>query len=191
MEKTSIGQLIEFEAVLSRNPMIETLDSAMQGWDLVYGIQNKQTAIAKKGHTQSPQQIEKLDPSAEFGINVAKHLLADLERGKTTDIVSSKLLDGVRAVVTLEREFLNDPSMANLVDGKFRVLGKVIRKIPDDKEGISLLRNSAIGKLNSNLVGGVISAVQQLKQFVATADAGAEVEIKGPAIHVLPVAIYS
>ena len=64
------------------------------------------------------------------------------DEGDTIDIIAEAIPGAYKAVVTLESEYLNDPTMADLVDGKFSVVGKVIRTVEAEKGTISLLRQS-------------------------------------------------
>lgn len=111
-------------------------------------------------------------------------------KGTTADLTTTPLQSRHRCLITLEKQYLNDASMSDLVDGTFRVLGKVIRVIIDDSEAISLNRNTAIGCLPDPVLQqlGSVFLVPEMKalrlpQF--------EYEIRGPAIQVLPVAIFA
>ena len=46
----------------------------------------------------------------------------------------------------MEPKFLVDPSMNDLVDGKFRVFGKITRVVLNQIDKISHLRNLTIGE---------------------------------------------
>lgn len=111
------GDIIEFSSVLKRNPLLETLDSFVEMIDMFEafvdppqkgrGKQNKELAQVKK-------QISSLTSS--------------LKNGDTMDLTTPTLPSSRLAVISLETQNLNDPTMSDLVDGTFRVVGKVTRR---------------------------------------------------------------
>src|SRR4029077_11341852 len=88
---------------------------------------------------RQPSETEKL--SQQF-----KTFRDELLAGSTVDIVSARLAGNLAAVITLDVEYLADPTMANLVEGHFTVLGKVIRVV-DEHDSINLLRKTAMSLL--------------------------------------------
>jgi hypothetical protein len=78
--------------------------------------------------------------------------------------------------------------MSDLVDGTFRVVGKVTRVIDEHDEAISLNRKSAMGKLPPTSMAQMKTAFEgpDLAGFALPV---LEWEIPGPAIQVLPIAI--
>lgn len=106
------------------------------------------------------------------------------------DLTTPALLSGHRCLITLETQYLNDQSMSDLVDGTFKVVGKVIRVIEEGKGAISLNRKTAIGRLPISSLDGLKQIFKQgqlqnynLPEF--------EWEIPGPVIQVLPIAIFA
>ena len=80
--------------------------------------------------------------------------------------------------------------MNDVIDGTFRVFGKVTRVVPAGaEEGISLLRKSAIGNL-----GGVTDQLASV--FDSLPEAGftgqrVETEIPAPTLQMIPIAIFA
>ena len=95
-----------------------------------------------------------------------------------------------RFVLTAEAAYFVDPTMNDVIDGTFRVFGKVTRSVPaGEQDGISLLRRSALGNFAS-MVENLESA------FAALPDAGftgqrVETQIPGPTLQVIPIAIFA
>jgi hypothetical protein len=114
-----------------------------------------------------------------------------LKDGKTADIISEPLGWKYRAVITVEEEYLNDPTMSDLIDGQFQVVGKIIRVIHDSTASISLLRKASIGVMNkqtleesfSHLSSGAISETISIPKI--------EIEIRGPVVQIIPIAIFA
>ncbi len=114
-----------------------------------------------------------------------------LKAGDTIDIVSDQLPCGHKAVITLDMEYLNDPTMADLVDGQFQVVGKVIRVINDSSESVSLLRKAAVGAMNEQVL---VPIFQQFGVALAAANIDLppiEWRVSGPVIQVIPIAIFA
>ena len=138
----------------------------------------------KSGHKNRPTEMTKVKAQIDFFSEM-------LKAGDTVDIVSDELESGHKAVITLDTEYLNDPSMADLVDGHFKVVGKVIRVINGSDGSVNLLRKGAVGALNKELLE---TAFTQFSLAAITANVDIppiELEIHGPVIQVIPIAIFA
>jgi hypothetical protein len=113
-----------------------------------------------------------------------------LKSGDTVDMVADAIAGEHRAIVTLETEYLNDPTMADLVDGKFTVVGKVIRTVPQG-EAISLIRKSALTMMPKNILEGMMGSLAQLSETRGFNMPDLSWELQGPAFQVIPVAIFA
>jgi hypothetical protein len=185
VEKTyepEAGHIVEFTAFLRRNPLIQTLDAFVGLMDLaIIFTDNKKQPGARKGesdeNTKTRKQMEKF--------------LQILRSGDTVDIVSDALESGHRAVITLEQEYLSDPTMSDLVDGQFNVLGKIIRVVPDANNAISLFRKSALSAMPKALLEQTFSPFSKLSKEQGFSIPDLEWDISGPVIHVLPISIFA
>lgn len=81
--------------------------------------------------------------------------------------------------------------MSDLVDGTFSVLGKVVRSIPSSQEAVSLIRKTALSRLPQAKLEELMGLLQSLSGEQGFDLPQLEREIKGPVIHVLPIAIYA
>ncbi|QDT79857.1 hypothetical protein Mal35_33260 [Gimesia maris] len=176
--KVSPGDLVEFSTALKRNPLLETLESFIEMMDMF------QTFIdTPKGKGKQKNEMTEMKKQMTS-------LVKSLQAGGTADLTTPPLESGHRAVISLETQNLNDPTMSDLVDGTFRVVGKVTRSISATDEAISLNRKSAINRLPP-------AVMQQFKTAFQAPDLASmslpelEWEIPGPAIQVLPIAIFA
>ncbi len=94
----------------------------------------------------------------------------------------------MRFILTTEPGFFIDPSMNDTIDGTFRIFGKATRVITSNADGISLLRKTALGKFG-DVVGDLGSALEGMQSSGFTGPV--EMEIRGPAVQVIPIAIFS
>jgi hypothetical protein len=177
------GDIVEFEASLKRNPIVETMDtlSEMMNMAILFDDKGGQQKGAKRNQESEYHKIQ-------------KQMMAfseTLKTGDTIDLTADNLSTSHAAVITLETGYLNDPMMSDLVDGKFRVLGKVIRSLDSSNESISLIRKTALSKMPAPLLGKVFGQLATLGTEQGFGIPSLTLEIPGPAIQVLPVAIYA
>lgn len=179
------GQFLEFTASLRRNPLLEALDSVVEILDMIAVF--AEPAKPKHGagrHEQTQPDLKHLRSQLES-------LSSSLKAGGTQDLVADLLPSRRRALLTVEEQYLNDSSMSDLVDGTFRVVGKVTRSVPTSESSISLLRKTAMSRVPANMLKTLTAAFSTLQQEHGFVMPEMEVEIKGPVIQVLPLAIFS
>lgn len=177
----SPGGLIEFSSLLKRNAMIQVLET-------VVGIMGMAPAFMDRPKVHGGKGGQDVDYTKI--VNQMKTLLASFKAGNTLDVVAGPLQSGQRVVITLEQEYLNDPTMADLADGYFRVVGKVVRYVPDHTGSVALLRKVPVGAMSKNLL------LQGLKRFSTDFQESIEVpelewEVAGPVIQLIPIAIFA
>jgi len=175
----SAGRIIEFSAVLKRNPLVETIDAFIEMIDMFEAFTEK-PAKGKGKHGSENQKMKKQMES----------FVSALKSSETMDLTTSPLESSHRGVITLENQYLNDPSMSDLVDGTFKVVGKVIRVIEEGKGAISLNRKSALGRLPDSVLAQ-LSQVFQQPELEGFSFPKFEWEVEGPVIQVLPIAIFA
>lgn len=180
----SPGAFVEFTAELNRNPILETLDSLSEMLRLAI-LFSDQPQQSKKGGAKNQKSEEQKMREQIASLSDA------LKAGSTIDLTTSSAEPGFRSVVTVETKFLNDPLMSDLVDGRFSVLGKVIRSVAAGNDSISLLRKTALEKMPKGTLDEVFTALSNLKSEEGFAMPEILWEVPGPAIQVLPVAIYA
>ncbi len=177
------GDIVEFQSTLKLNPLVETMDaiSALLNLAEIFveppPSQQGKKATRKNESGQVKQQIESFSKSLKDGDSI------DL----TTDLLESKY----KAIVTIETQYLNDPLMLDLVDGRFRVLGKVIRSIPDDSDAVSLIRRSPLSRMPSSILTETFGKLEQTMASKGFDFPELQWEVKGPVIQVIPVSVFS
>ncbi|PHZ60197.1 hypothetical protein CRG86_002935 [Photobacterium leiognathi] len=174
------GDFIEFEGQLNRNPIIETLDSMAEMMSMAEVFDNK------------PKAKGKGVPNNEYKVirEQMQQFSSSLKSGNTTDLTVSNLVSGHNALITVETAFLNDPFMSDLVDGQFKVLGKVIRSV-EDGETISLLRKTAMSKMPSPILMQAIGKMSELGSEGGFNIPELKYDIEGRAFQIIPIAIYA
>lgn len=165
--------------MLQRNPLLETVDSFVEIMEMVQSFSKGD----QRPKASQPSDLSKIKRQMESFVKA-------LRGSETVDLITDSLKSSVRAVITLEQQYLNDPTMSDLVDGTFRVVGKVTRVVRAGGEPISLNRKSALSKLPQSVLDGLKQALSG-PDFDEFSFKPLEFEIEGPAIQVLPIAIFA
>lgn len=178
------GDIVEFEATLSRNPIVETIDSLSEMLKIVVMFDDSKTHSNKNQKQNQSSHYEKLQKQMNEFSN-------SLKIGNTIDLTASNLESNHEAVITLETEYLNDPMMSDLADGKFHVVGKIIRSFEDKNESINLIRKTALSKMPQNIKDQFFEVLSKLGIEQGFNIPDLRWEISGPAIQIIPIAIYA
>ncbi len=199
LENLTSGQFIEFKAILRKNPLfdyVETIKQILEIADLFpdqqdVTAQNQSSGSGKKGNKRqpvAPTQPKSQDMPVYQQMEV---LQTALTQSNTLEIIGEMLeVPSGKAVLSTDLEYFNDRNAYELIDGEFWVIGKIVRVVRSDSEGtINLLRKTAFGRFNSDLFDELGSAL------AGTKEAGIELpefvtKVEGPAIQVMPMAIF-
>ena len=184
------GQFVEFTASLRRNSLLDVLGTLGQLLELAAVFEEPTDQEQKRpGKSRSKHQGHSRQTEAERIGSMLEPLSNSLSAGGTEDLVAGTAHDG-RAVLTVERQYLNDPQLSDLVDGTFRVLGKVINVIPTEDTFINLLRKTAWSGVPAEVLDKLMTELGSLeKQGLRVPRM--EYRIPGPVIQVLPLSIFS
>lgn len=178
-----VHDLVEFGAAMVRNPLVQTMDSFVSLMEMAVLFDDQGTGGKGQQKRQGKRENERILKQM-IGFN------EKLKSGDTVDMVAEAIAGEHRAIVTLETEYLNDPTMADLVDGKFTVVGKVIRTVPHG-EAISLIRKSALTMMPKSILDGMMGSLAQLSETEGFNMPDLSWELPGPAFQVIPVAIFA
>lgn len=191
-EEVAPGQFVEFEAVLRRSPLVSLLETLIGIAPIVQSVDvpptppgtgkaNRRKAVGK----QRPRAKQQSQPVE--GLREVELMLDAVTAAGSEDLVADC---GVhRFVLTAEKPYFVDSTMNDVIDGTFRVFGKVTRVVSEgEAEGISLLRRSALGNF-----GYVVKELQPA--FADLRAAGLtgqlETEIPAPTLQLIPIGIFS
>jgi hypothetical protein len=177
-----IHDLVEFSASMKKNPLIQTMESFISLMEMAFVLTDEGTG---NRNTQKQKKREN-----DRTLQQMRVFLDEIKSGDTIDIIAEAIPGAYKAVVTLESEYLNDPTMADLVDGKFSVVGKVIRTIEAEKGTISLIRKSALAMMPKSILDGMMVGLQQLSDEDFNLP-DLQLELAGPAFQILPIAIFA
>jgi hypothetical protein len=187
LKELQSGEFVEFRAVLRKNPLVETIEGFKQLMEMALLFQS-----ATPADNQPKQKGKQPQNPSNPVMKQMDGMLAALNQSNSVELIG-ELLDApeVKSVLTARPDFFSQGGLAEIVDGEFRVLGKVIRVVmPDSDEPINLLRKTTFGRFDRKIF-------DQLSQALAGMEAAGLrsteliTEIEGPALLVIPIAIFT
>ena len=175
------GAFVEFSSSLRRNPVLESMDALIE----LTGFFSLLTESKKKGgQPQGQVDVSRMKKQMESVANA-------LKAGETMDLTTGTLACKYRTVITLDINFLKDPILSDVLDGTFRVIGKITRVVPDDQDAINLLRKSAFSRMPPQQVETFMKMLGDLGTTHDFSFPAIEWKIRGPVFQVLPIAIFA
>jgi hypothetical protein len=120
----------------------------------------------------------------DFGVQVMLRMADDITQVPVHDILF-RTTSGLEAVVTASSEYYSKETSEYLRAGEFRVVGKVTRVITKD-DSINLTRRTVLGAANSKVAEDIVSNARSAEFQLDVADP----IVKGPAVQILPMAIF-
>lgn len=120
-------------------------------------------------------------------------LVQELKQGANIDLIGEIVgKENINSVLTIDNNFLNDPSLSDIADGEFTVFGKIIKVLPESSnDKINLLRKTSLSKLNEALLNQMFSGFQNFNEDDGLTNSEFIKEIESPAIQVIPISIFT
>lgn len=176
-----IGDFIEVEGELQKNPLINCMDIFVDMLRMADIFAEKPQLNAK---TQAKAQKQQQDET----MKKIKSFASELKHSGTVDFILSDSAGTV--VLSAQEQYLSNDNISEILGGHFKVLGKVIAICADKTESIDLLRKTTLSILPHDLLADMFLCLQNedMKQYNFPE---LKTEISGPAVIVIPVAIYA
>ena len=176
-----IGDFIEVEGELQKNPLINCMDIFVDMLRMADIFAEKPQLNAK---TQAKAQKQQQDET----MKKIKSFASELKHSGTVDFILSDSAGTV--VLSAQEQYLSNDNISEILGGHFKVLGKVIAICADKRESIDLLRKTTLSILPHDLLADMFLCLQNedMKQYNLPE---LKTEISGPAVIVIPVAIYA
>ena len=93
-----------------------------------------------------------------------------------------------KAVAYLFTEYLRDPSMTELQNKEYKLLGKVVDKVSDSTDAIDLLQGTAFSGFDETTISDLVDSLNQPSSGIKLPKI--ETRITAPALQIIPIAIY-
>lgn len=176
------GNFVRFTGKLSKNPVISVMESIQKLMELAFIFDGKsnQSNKTNKGKGGDNKLI----------LSQMKALSDSLKSGNMFDLICK--IDGtnIRAVLPVYIDYFYNQNMSEIIDGQYKILGKVIRVINSNSESINLLRNTSFSMMQNSMFETLFSSLEgsQIEGFDIPQ---IESKICEPAIMAIPIAIYT
>lgn len=176
-----IGSFIELEGELQKNPLIDYMEKIIDMFRMADIFSDepalgnkKNAALQKKEETKTIKQI--------------KDFSNELKHSGTVDFILSSSKGTV--VLSVQEQYLANDNISEILGGRFKVLGKVIAICKDNSASIDLLRKTTLSILTDEILADIFSGFknEDLQQFNLPE---LVTKINGPAMIVIPIAIYA
>ena len=179
--KLKIGDFIEIEGELQKNPLIEFLDAFINIYKIV-DIFSEESCLGNKNKAKTQ------DKENQKTIKQIKSFSEELKHSGTIDFILSSGQGEI--VLSTQEQYLSNDNISEILGGTFQILGKVIAICEDDSKYINLLRKTTLSLLPEEMLEEIFSGFKssELGQFNLPEF---RTKIKGPAMIVIPIAIYS
>jgi len=181
------SDFVEVHGIFRPNPMAELLENIVHliGLFEVFGdfiLQISDSFPAKKGAQDPKKQIKQI---REFLQGVLKGIEAKNTRVFVIDVTCPYPF---QVVVPLMTAYLRDRTMTELACKEYRLLGKVVRKIEQgSNDTIDLLRGTPLGGVGRQFLEQLWDALIKIEPINLPQ---AKPEVSGPALEIIPIAIY-
>ncbi len=181
ISNVKIGNFIELEVELQKNPLIDYMDKIVDMFRMV-DIFSDEPELGNKKNASMQKKKESLI------LKQIKDFSAELRHSGTVDFILSGSTGTI--VLSAQEQYLANDNISEILGGKFKVLGKVIAICKDDTESIDLLRKTTLSILTDELLDDFFVGFksEDMKQFNLPE---LITKIKGPAMIVIPIAIYA
>ena len=176
-----IGDFIEVEGELQKNPLIDCMDKFVEIFRMVE-IFSERPELGKKTQAKAQKQENN---------NIVKQIKSFVDELKHSGTIDFILSDDKGAVVlSAQDQYLSNDNISELLGGRFKILGKVIAVHKEKSDSIDLLRKTSLSVLSDDFIKEMFAGLktEDMEQFNLPE---LKTKIDGPAVIVIPVAIYA
>lgn len=190
---------VEIQGIFFPNPLVDSMGTINGLIHLMEIFANSASKIG--GSTkQKPQLITSshnlfnVDPTMLHQMSQIKKiiqgLLDDIEKQDIRTVVANipSGQEAYRVVISLFTEYLRDKTFSELLFKEYKLFGKVVGKLTDSTSHIDLLQGTSLRGLDESAITDMLSAFNQPNSGIKLPTA--ETKINGPALQVIPIAIY-
>lgn len=181
VSEMQIGDFIEFEGELLKNPLINYMD-------LILDIFRMASIFAAKPQLGTKTQTKIQQQQDADAAKQIKAFANELKHSGTIDFILTNSVGTV--VLSAQEQYLSNDNVSEIIGGRFKILGKVIAICHNETEEIDLLRKTTLSILSEEMLDQVFSGfnTDETQQFNLP---DLVTKIAGPALIVIPIAIYA
>ena len=181
VSQIEIGDFIEAEGELQKNPLINYMDLFIDVLRMA-DIFNKEPSLGNRTQAKAQKQQE-----SEM-VKQIKSFADELKHSGTIDFILAD--DNGTVVLSAQEQYLANDNISEIIGGRFKVLGKVIAICKDKNESIEKKKKTTLSVLPEEMISKTFAGLySEAKQQLILPEF--KTKICGPAIIVIPVAIYA
>jgi hypothetical protein len=183
------SNFVEIKGIVRPNPLADSFGRIDRLIGIVQLVSGLDTGSSDQ-HTGGKGGKKSSDKNQMTQIRqFIKGILADIEKENIrTFVIDMQSSKGGSAVVLLYTNYLRDQTMTEIEHKEYRLLGKVVRKIEEDsEETIDLLRGTGLGGIGKDTLDTLLVSFNQLEGMNLPE---VKTEVRGPALEIVPIAIF-
>ena len=187
LEGIVAGDFVEFMAILRRSPVIDALGNFREIAQMIQTFGGVESSASSGGSSRRRDKNSQRGQASQL-VKQMDALIESIASTGSEDLIAE--CGPRRFVLSAEPAYFVDPNMNDVIDGTFRIFGKVTRVVAaGGDEGISLLRKSPLANLDG-LAQQLESAFASLPQAGYTGQK-VETEIPAPTLQLIPIGIFA
>ncbi len=172
------GDFVEITGKIIKNSLVTLFDNMAQMMELATVLQDY--SKGQKGKTEKAENKKIVGQIKAFSDSLKSAGMIDLICQTTNQY-------GFSTVMPVYMDYFFNGNMNEIVNGEFKVFGKLTNLCKDNKDSIDLLRNTSFTLLKKGVIENLIKDINLEKDF----DIGKiNTVIDGPALLMIPIAIY-
>lgn len=188
-ENIKTGDFIEVEGILNKSPMVDTMGTFIEVFKTFSSFIEEPKVGNKNSNKKIKSENEKIFEQMEI-------LYEDLIKTNTMDlIVNIEDDNNTKVLLSTQLNYFIDGFESELVDGNYRILGKVI-KIAKKEESINLFRKTSFKIFEKTVINNLIEGLNNSSGDNGSDMRGIKIpkiisEVEGPCMIIIPIAIYA
>jgi hypothetical protein len=197
-EQLTVGQFVEFNASLSKPPLIEVLESFLElmRFSKLFEPTDNTTGRNKVSEQKSSKTTGQGKKQDDPIVGQLQDFLQGITPKNTIPLLCTvTTAPSIRGVISAKPDFFLDRDISETLDGEFRILGKITRITKNGDVPINLLDRTSFSLLNAQIFDGLTATLQNLgtdktMSMLNLPDMETAVEIPSPALQLIPIAIF-
>lgn len=173
------GDFVEVNGLIKLNPLVKLMSNMTNMMELAMVMQGDGTGKnAKKENSEN-----------KIIVGQMKAFTNSLQENGMVDLICETSGDfSFSSVIPVYMDYFFNGNMSEIMDGRFRVMGKVT-KVSYGIEKIDLLRNTSFTLFKENMLKGILNEFNTgINENINTGEI--QTCISAPALLIIPIAIY-
>lgn len=186
IKSINCGDFIEFETILRRNPIVEAFQSIKNLMELVNQFSDEKQQKQNPGGGKKEKYINTGNDMVKI-IPQINSLFQDVTKNGFIDLIGSTA-NNLNVVLSTIQDFYINKDSDEVLDGNYKILGKIIR-IVNENENINLLRKTSFNAFHETLFNQFEEIIKNMGE---TGIVMPELitKINGPAILLKTIGIF-